>query len=205
MLALLLVLGGCEGASEERLAAQDQPLDGSRPLRPSRGAEADKLRADDPCSRQEKGGWHSSMGHCEEMLPPQPMTGVFVMGFEENSFFPGATTIPDRNDSRRYRLELEVDPARVRELAGRKLNGPTYQAYRLKFTGRRTRFPVFILCSGDRGYVFIADQVDEAQYLGAMADPDLSAPPPDKTFKRSGQGGKIRKMEDEALASCSGR
>jgi hypothetical protein len=38
-----------------------------------------------------------------------------------------------------------------------------------------------------------------------MADPDLSAPPPDKTFKRSGQGGKIRKMEDEALASCSGR
>jgi hypothetical protein len=203
MTAALLVLASCQDAGEERRAPQAQPLDGGYPLQPSGGAEADRTMADDPCWRRERGGWHSSIGHCAEMLSAQPMAGVLVLGFEETSFFPGAASIPDPNDPRRYRFELEADFLRVRALAGRTRGGPPYQAYRIAFSGRRTRYPVFIDCSGSRGYVFIADHIREAHYLGAMPDPNADPPrPSDRRFVRSGEGGKIRQMEDEALATC---
>jgi len=208
--AVLLVLAGCEGAGGERRAAQSQPLDGGYALQRSGGAEDDRTMAEDPCWRREQGGWHRSIGHCEEMLPAQPIVGVLVLGFEEASFFPGATTIPDPNDPRRYRVELEIDVDRVTalaELAGSIPERPSYQAYRVRFTGRRTRYPLNIDCDGGRTYVFIADRVHEARYLGAMPDPDLDllTPRSDTPFARSGEGGKIGQMEDQALAACFGR
>ena len=116
MLTALLTLAGCGGAGGERGAPADQALDGGYSLSNSSGAEDDKIMAGDPCWRREKGGWHLSTGHCAEMLPARPMSGVFSAGFEEDSFFPGATTIPDANDGRRYRLHLEVDYARLTEI-----------------------------------------------------------------------------------------
>jgi hypothetical protein len=205
MLPFFLLLAACGAVGEAQQTARDQPLDGGYPLKRARGAEADKVRADDPCWRKEKGGWHLSTGHCSEMLAARAMTGVFVTGFEEESFFPDATAIPGPNDNRRYRLQLELDQARLTALAGRTLNGPPYKAYRLKFTGRRTRYPVFILCNGDRGYVFIADRTDEAEYLGAMPDPDPSPAPPDRPFNPTRENAKIAHMEDQALANCFGR
>jgi hypothetical protein len=203
MLAALLALAGCEGAGEERRAARLQPLDGGYPLQASRGAEADRAMAEDPCRRRERGGWHSSIGHCEEMLPVQPIAGVLVVGFEEASFFPGAATIPDPDDPRRYRFSLEADFEQVRRLAGAR-DLPSYQAYRIGFVGRRTRYPVVIDCEGGRSYVFVANRVDEARYLGEMPAPDLDLPrpPPDTPFARSGEGGRMQQLEDQALANC---
>lgn len=208
-LALLLMLAGCQDAKEERQAQQNQSLDGGYPLSRSRGAEADKLMADDPCWRREKGGWHLSIGHCEEMLPPTTVSGVWITGFEESSFFPGATVLPDRNDERRFRIDLEVDGERIERLLGRKLENPEYHAIALAFVGRRTKYPVAIDCYGGRYYVFVADTVKKARYLGVMANPDRpplpSERPPYEPFKRSGEGGVIAQMEEEALANCQPR
>jgi hypothetical protein len=162
--------------------------------------------AGDPCWRQEKGGWHLSAGHCEEMLPPATVTGVWVTGFEESSFFPGEAALPDRNDDRRYRIELEVDRDRIARLLGQKLEGPDYHAVALSFVGRRMKYPSSIDCYGGRYYVFVADKVEKVRYLGVMADPDRpplpSAGSPYKPFKRSGEGGVIARLEEEALANC---
>ena len=208
-LALFLMLAGCQDAKEERQAQDNQSLDGGYALSRSHGAEDDKDMADDPCWRRENGGWHLSMGHCEEMLPPTTVSGVWITGFEESSFFPGATILPNRNDERRYRINLEVNEERIARLVHRKLDGPDYHGIAVTFVGRRTKYPIAIDCYGGRHYVFVADTVKKARYLGVMADPDRpplpSQRPPYEPFKRSGEGGVIAEMEEEALAGCQPR
>jgi hypothetical protein len=148
------------------------------------------------------------MGHCEEMLPAQRMNGVWVSGFEETSFFPSDRTMPDRNDTRRFRLELEVDRDRVAELAGRKAaGGPDYHAFALILVARRTKYPVSIDCYGGRYYSFVADRVETARYLGVIANPDIPRPNsrPSEPFQRSGEGGRIARMEQQALTGCMKR
>lgn len=205
-LALFLTLAGCQDAKQERQTQQSQSLDGGYPLSRSRGAEDYKIMADDPCWRRKKGGWHLSIGHCEEMLLPNTISGVWITGFEESSFFPGETVPPDRNDERRYRMDLEVDRERIERLLLRKLEGSEYYAIALTFVGRRTRYPVAIDCYGGRHYGFVADTVKKVRYLGIMANPDRpplpSERPSYKPFKRSGEGGVVAKMEEQTLANC---
>jgi len=205
-LALFLMLAGCQDVKEERQAHQSQSLDGGYTLSRSHGAEGDKIMADDPCWRREKGGWHLSVGHCEEMLPPGTVSGVWITGFEESSFFPGATVLPDRNDERRFRIDLEVDPEHIARLLDRKLEGPEYHGIALTLVGQRTKYPVAIDCYGGRHYAFVAGRVKKARYLGIMANPDRpplpSERPPYEPFKRSGEGGVIAEMEEETLANC---
>ena len=203
--ALLSSLAAC-GSDE-----LGQPVDGGLPLTNMSSEHEAHLTAD-PCWRREGGGWHYSTGHCSEMLPAQRITGVWVIGFEERSFFPGNTALPDRNDPRRYRVELEVDADRVGEMAGRgsaddrRTTDPGYQAYALTFVGRRTRYPLNIDCYGGRSYVFIADRIESSRHLGPIADADRPQLPradePRRPFQRSGEGGVIAQMEEAALARC---
>jgi hypothetical protein len=141
----------------------------------------------------------------DAMRYPQVLSGVWVTGFEESSFFPGDTTIPGRNDPRRYRLELlpsreQVD--RFRDQTPKR----GYAAFSITFLGRRTKHPVNIDCEGAHSYFFIPDWIIRTRYLGPIADPDFPVPnhEPYKPFKRSGEGGVIRQIEDEALARCGG-
>lgn len=139
-----------------------------------------------------------------EMLYPKLMSGVWVTGFEESSFFPGDEAIPDRNDDRRYRLQLIVDQGQVLRLR-EQLPDRGYVAFHVSFIGRRSKYPTIIDCQGDRHYEFVPDWFIRTRYLGPIADPDRPTlgglrPP----FKRSGEGGVIREMEDRALAGCSG-
>ena len=142
----------------------------------------------------------------EKMQLPQIISGVWVNGFEESSFFPSEAFIPDRNDPRRYRLELIVDKEQFYKLRGERPNLSGYVAYRVTFLGRRTKYPIAIDCQGDRHYYFIPDLFLQTQFLGPIADPDRPMPKPGryKPFKRSGEGGVIREMEDQALAHCGG-
>lgn len=201
---LLSTLGGC-GSND-----LGEPVDGGLPLTNMNGADAHL--AADPCWRREGSGWHYSTGHCTEMLPAQRITGVWVTGFEESSFFPGNTALPDRNDPRRFRITLEVNADRVGEMAGRgsadfrRTTDPGYQAYALTFVGRRTRHPLIIDCDGGREYVFIADRIESSRHLGLIANPDLPQPrgegEPRRPFQRSGEGGVIAQLEEAALARC---
>ncbi|HEX6742421.1 MAG TPA: hypothetical protein VF079_11580 [Sphingomicrobium sp.] len=139
----------------------------------------------------------------DAMTYPAVISGVWVTGFEESSFFPDEEAIPDRNDPRRYRVELIVGSHRAMALRrGAPERG--YAAFRLTFLGRRTRYPFAIDCEGGRNYYFIPDWILRARYLGPMPDPDLPVrqPGPYRPFKRSGDGGKIRELEDRALANC---
>jgi len=141
----------------------------------------------------------------EQMQLPQIMSGVWVTGFEESSFFPGDDVIPDRNDARRFRLTLTASRDQHDRLRDQN-PAPGYLAYRVTFLGRRTKYPVGIDCRGARHYFYVPDLILRTQYLGPIANPDLPVrkPGPYIPFKRSGEGGKIRQMEDEILAHCGG-
>lgn len=142
------------------------------------------------------------------MEAPKVIKGVWVTGFEETSFLPNAKALPDRNDRRRYRMMLDIDPERVSKLLGRQLVDRDYHAVRLTFVGRQSEYPLAIDCYGGRDYLIVADWVIRAQYLGKIGNPDLPPPPlkqpPYKSFKPSGEGGRIAQMEKEALARCAG-
>ena len=203
LVALLPVgLGGCERN------ATPQPLDGGRPLAWEMSA-ADETLLRDPCWRRERGGWHLSAGHCSEMLPTRKMKGVWVTGFEESSFLPGATAMPDRNDKRRYMIELEIDEDRVADMVGHRFDGREYHAIALDLIARRTKYPTSIDCYGGRSFSFVAYRINRARYLGTIANPDPpphpAKLPPYKPFARSGEGGVIGRMEAEALARCGTR
>lgn len=202
ILVLHLLLGGCEGRDER------EPLDGGYPLETQRmDLDTEKMLASDPCWRKEHGGWHLSAGHCSEMLPPQKMAGVWVTGFEESSFFPDATSIPDRNDPRRYMINLEIDNERIATLVGRDIEDSEYHAIALTLVARRTKYPSSIGCDGRRAFSIVAYRIVDARYLGTVGNPDR----PTRSiaryepFKRSGEGGVVGRMEDEALALCRGR
>ena len=142
------------------------------------------------------------------MTAPKVMNGVWVTGFEETSFFPNAKAIPARNDPRRYRMMLDIDPERVNKLLGRRLFDGDYHAIRLTFVGRQSEYPLNIDCYGGRDYLVVADWVVRARYLGKIGNPDPPPPPskrpPYKPFKPSGEGGVIGQLEKKALAHCGG-
>ena len=146
------------------------------------------------------------VGDDTEMTLPQIMSGVWVTGFEETSFLPHVTTIPDRNDARRYRFHLIVEPAWAQDLTANHDPPGSYHAYKITFLGRRTKYPTNIDCYGGRDYFFVPDLILSTHHLGRIPDPDLPVPKaePYKPFKRSGEGGVIRELEDRALAHCGG-
>ncbi|MEA3016990.1 MAG: hypothetical protein QOI38_1712 [Sphingomonadales bacterium] len=187
----------------------DEPLDGGFRLHLDTKAEESGILLADRCWRRERGGWHYSIGHCAEMLPPRRMTGIWVTGFEESSFFPGDAAVPNPDDGRRFRLTLEVEEDRVLALAGPGAPSWGARAFALGFVGRRTRYPVGIDCYGGRYYGFVADRLDSARYLGEMGfpqpPPSRAELPPYRGFRPSGEGGVVGRMEQEALRGCMQR
>jgi hypothetical protein len=134
------------------------------------------------------------------MTPPARMTGVWITGMEEASFIPGATAMPDRNDPRRYHVEVEANEDQVRRLTGREFSYG-YSAVALTFIGRRTLYPQFIDCSGDRHYTYTVDHLYSARYLGLIADADPLQPRA-STVRPTGAGGEIGRLEARAVRNC---
>lgn len=195
---LALLASGCEDPAE--------PLDGGYPLELSMTADSLPLIARDPCWRHEKGGWHFSTGHCEEMGPQAEMSGVYVAGFEEKSYFPDAAAIPDPYDRRRHTIHLELDEERLRRKAG-PVRARGYPAvYRVTFAGRRTRYPVSVDCYGNPHFVFVADRLMSARYLGTMgawnAERALALAKLRQKQVRRRHGGRWGELEQRAIESC---
>ena len=140
-----------------------------------------------------------------EMTYPKIISGVWVVGFEESSFFPDDTIIPARNDPRRFRVELHANKKQFEKLQ-QQFPKPGYNAFHVIFLGRRTRYPYAIDCFGGRNYFFIPDWMLSVRFLGPIADPDMPLPQPGpyRPFRRSGEGGVIRELEDRALTHCGG-
>jgi hypothetical protein len=200
-LILVLLVAGCEQGS--RISDSE---DGGLPIRRNVLPEEVKYYAGDPCMRRERGGWHRSIGQCTEMMPAREYAGVLIMGFEERGFFEGETTIPDRNDDRRFTTELEIGEDQVKRLLGYELRGPLSHAIALRFVGRRTRNPIGIDCEGSRYHVFVPERVLNVRDLGPIESgdppPKPGERPPYKPFKPSGEGGAIGRMERETLERC---
>jgi hypothetical protein len=203
LLGLALLLAGCGGEGRE-------PEDGGLPL-PSGTVTPDgeRIMASDPCWRRERSHWHLSLGHCREMLPAKPMTGVWVSGFEVSDFMPAARGIPDPNDPRLYANALEVDAALVERRLGRELKGPASHAIALSFIGRRTKDPVSVDCDGTPYHHIVVDRPLAARYLGIEPSPD--PPPPPEVVHA--QPSRVRKVHDgvwgaleaEAVERCGGQ
>ena len=201
---LLLALASCEGEDMR------QPIDGGYGLDlGANDAAMEKILANDPCWRRERGAWHYSLGHCREMSDPEEMTGVWITGFEMSSFFRGSTAVPSITDWKRPITMLEIDAERVSRMVDHEFDGPESHAVVLTIVGRRTKYPIDRDCFGGRHYAIVADRVERTQYLGRLADELIDVPlaselPPYVPFKRSGEGGIIGQMEEEALARCNG-
>lgn len=161
LLALALLTSACGDSSE--------PLDGGYPLRFDKDPKAVELLRDDPCWRQEKGGWHLGIGHCKAMTSAEPMSGVLVLAYEESSFFPGDTGIPDSRDLRRFITDTEADFESVYRKSDVMPSSPGGDAYLLSFIGRRTRDPNVVDCQGRPWHTFVVDRLLSARYLGPMA------------------------------------
>lgn len=193
MLALLVT--GSAGADP-------RPVDGGRPLDFERSLEVQQILARDPCWRRERGGWHHSIGHCEAMSSPQRITGVWVTAFEESSFFPGATAIPDANDPLRFTQAIELNQAQIHRLTGpvsADLNG---NAFLLTFIGRRTRDPYSVDCTGMPHFSVVVDRLISAHHLGPMGPWSVK-----EMMARSGRveqrhGGRWGQLEAEAVERC---
>lgn len=196
LFALPLALAAC--------SSEPQPLDGGDALDTNVSAEEVPYLTADTGWRKEPGGWHLSIGHVEPMDPPQKIRGVYVTGFEESSFFPGDTHMPDANDPRRYRVGIELDRRILGAMTGQQFSTQQYKAYALTLVARRTR-DLWIDCLGGQNYYYVADRIETVRYLGIMPDVDpatLNAP---TKFVRSGQGGRIRALEDQAIERCYGK
>ena len=193
LLALPLALAACSG--------EPQPIDGGYALRTDVSAEELSYLTQDSSWRKEPGGWHTSIGHVQPMGPPEKIRGVYVTGFEESSFFPGETHMPDPNDRRRFRVAIELDDRILEAMTGQAFSPQRYKAYALTLVARRTR-DLWIDCLGGQNYYYVADRIETVRYLGIMPDSDFSQMN-DKTFVRSGEGGKIRELEDRAIRRCS--
>jgi hypothetical protein len=201
-LALLSVVATCGDDPRE-------PLDGGRPIDLDRHPETEPLGINQPCLRREKRGWHHSTGHCQAMLPPQRMSGVWTTGFELSSFFPGDTTIPAPNDWRSGTVYIELNEDRVYRVADAKRPDQGYHAYLVTFVGRRTRDPELVDCQGMSNHTVVVYRMESARYLGAMAEMDgptysneLRARPVTVTQRH---GGRLGELEREAVERCTKR
>jgi hypothetical protein len=183
-------------------------LDGGVPL--DLGRDDGGIMAASRCWRREKGGWHYSIGHCEDMTDRTTIDGVWVTAFEERSFFPGLRERPDPRDPRRYAVEIELDEEAVFSgVAGRE-RSPHGEAVYIRFAGRRTRDPVAVDCYGAPYFVFVVDRLIEARYLGPVEPlppgwwEQLARSPPDATVRRI-HGGRWGALEAEAIERCRAR
>jgi hypothetical protein len=198
VLAVLLV--GCD-------ADPSEPLDGGYPLDlHDRGGAGLKP---DPCLRREKTGWHYSVGHCLAMAPMERMSGVWVTAFEESGFIPGATTIPDPNDPRRFAQELELDDRKIVKLTGpTPMGGHSYhgEAYLVTFVGRRTSDPYGVGCDGIPQFSVVVDRLMSARHLGPLGPgfsiEALQSRPVTVTRRHEGKWGEL---EQEAMEKCAKR
>lgn len=198
--ALALLVSAC-GRDET------QPLDGGVALDFGSDPESEKLMARDPCWRRENGGWHYSIGHCEPMLPSEKMQGVFVTAFEERSFFPDATAMPDPDDPTRYATEIELDRDQIARRIGREPAGSNADAIWLRFVGRRMRDPYHVDCYGTPYWVFVVDRLLEARFLGEMKP--ARWPTPEEVRRRPvtvavRHKGRWGEEEAEAVEFCQG-
>lgn len=198
ILAAALLLTAC-GSSD------GAPLDGGSPLRFERDPEAVALMKNDPCWRREKGAWHSSVGHCREMTPSKRMTGVFVLAFEERSFFPNKTAIPDANDPLRFTHEIELDYDAVGKYAPASAASENGDAFLLTFIGRRTRDPYSVDCQGLPQYTTVVDRLISARYIGPMGPFDVERLKALPTTVSVRHDGRLGELEAEAVKRCSGR
>lgn len=212
VLALSLLLAACR---QDRLISDSG--DGGFMIERDVGSAVEESFAGDRCARRERGGWHRSVGHCMEMTSSRRFTGVVVYAFEEMSFFPGATAIPDRNDLARYTTEIEISGDQLGRLLGGDLDKlrarprrfrPSGDAVALTFIGGRTLYPYNVDCFGSRYYVYVPERVESIAYLGEIANPDPPPKPgeprpPYKPFKPSGEGGVIGRLERDALERCA--
>ena len=181
-----------------------QPLDGGLALELEAHPDTQKLLAADPCWRREKGGWHYSIAHCEPMLEARSMQGVFVTAFEEASFFPGATAIPDANDPARFMYEMEVDDRKLARLSGHApIMASEGEAYLLTFAGRRTRDGWYD-CYGVPTFRIVVDRLTSARYLGSLGPFDgkgMLARHEKLAARRAGRGGEAQARAIERCRS----
>ena len=198
--ALLLLTAACGPGSTE-------PLDGGRAVSFSLHPESVRDLSDDPCWRQENGGWHHSIGHCEAMTRPEKMSGVWVTAFEENDFFRDTSIMPSSKDRRRNSTYIEVDQTKVHRLARVKPSSGDGDAYLLSFIGRRTRDPFLVDCQGTPSFVFVVDHLLSARHLGFMDSlsrqeyrDDFKSRPVTVTRQHRGRWGHLEK---EAIKRCT--
>lgn len=144
-------------------------------------------------------------GLCVKMLPAETMSGVVVLAFEERSFLRDETGMPNPSDPRRSLDPLEIGNAFYGQISGKRPDASAV-AVRLTFEGRRSRLPWVIDCDGSRHYMFVVDRLHSARYLGGLAEPEAGMRVPARsekaTFTRSGEGGVIAWLEDEAIKRC---
>jgi hypothetical protein len=193
LLLALLVAGS--------IGPDPRPLDGGLPLMIEWSPDSAQLLARDPCWRRERGGWHFSMGHCEAMSSPEPMTGVWVTAFEESSYFPGVTALPDPNDPLRFTQAIELDESQVERLAG-PVDDRNANAYLLSFVGRRTRDPYSVDCRGTPYFSVVVDRLIDARHLGPMGPFSVEG-----MMARTGRverrhSGRWGQLEAEAIEHC---
>jgi hypothetical protein len=196
-LALSLLAAGCDAAFD------DEPLDGGQALHPATEyAEIEEHHANDPCMRWESRGWHSSVQHCRDMLPPQRMTGIWVRAFEISDFHPGAASFSEVDEGRRDTFDLEVFEPAVARRIGRPISGDLL-AVAMTFIGRRTRVP-WIDCQRGRHFTIVVDRIERAEIVDTSGAPPPTWDPP-QIFPPSPQGTVLRRLEDENLARCNAR
>lgn len=196
MLWSAMLVAGCGEPVDD-----DRPLDGGQPLGEPLGPERMKEVADQPCARVERGRRHYSVGHCEAMTPARAISGVWVTAFEERSFFPGATAVPDANDPRRFGSDIEIDERDAIRLSGHSPADPRGEAYLLTFEGRRTRDPWFD-CHGVPSFSFVVDRLKSARHLGPMGEIDRDGMLPRYEAYAKRLSGRFGKAQAEAVERC---
>lgn len=137
------------------------------------------------------------------MLPPERMEGVVVLAFEEQSYFPGATTRPDANDPWRYNTELLIEREelfRLFEAGGH----PHGTAFHLTFIGSRTREPSYG-CDGVPYYLYEAKQLLAVRNLGPMGKYDFAGMPERRQMLGARLRGTGGAAQAKGIADCNAR
>jgi hypothetical protein len=140
------------------------------------------------------------------MTRAEEMSGVWVTAFEESSFFPRDTAIPQPKDQRRYTSELHLDEDSVHRMASAVPSSGSGDAYLVSFIGRRSRAPWLVDCQGTPHFTFVVDRLLGARRLGSLNPvsrqelrDDLKSRPVTVTRKHGGRWGE---EEDEAIKRC---
>ena len=129
----------------------------------------------DPCLRREGDVYvQRRVADCIELLPPVRMSGVWVLGFEESSFIPGASAVPAPSDRIRFRIFLEADRPLSERLSQRWDSTPAAASLAIEFIGRRSKHPGAYY-TGEGDHVVVLDRLISVRYLGPAPEPDFVA------------------------------